>query len=198
VELFDGCGLGVGGSVARVGRNEVVISVEGRFEAVRPRGTLTLVQAWLNHEKANHEIIHRGTELGVDRFCFFHGERSERKPLENEKWARYAVESCKQCGRLWLPEFSVAEDIVEGMAVAGARVLVCTPGRDAVSFREGLGDADEVGVVIGPEGGLSDGEVERALERGGVVVSLGSYTLRSEVAAAAACVLAQEAMGRLG
>jgi 16S rRNA (uracil1498-N3)-methyltransferase len=41
----------------------------------------------------------------------------------------------------------------------------------------------KIGIIIGPEGGFEDSEVETAIETGGKVVSLGSRILRTETAA---------------
>ena len=50
-------------------------------------------------------------DLGVAKVVFFRADRSERAPRYTEKWDRIAVEACKQCGRAWLPEFNVSENL---------------------------------------------------------------------------------------
>lgn len=123
VALFDGAGHEWLGAIARVGKREVVVAVgEARFSP-KPVPEITLAQAWLLRDKAVDFIITHGTELGVSRICFYRGARSDRDPRGQEKWRRCAIEACKQCGRPWLPEFSVADSLEEALGQAGGGLL---------------------------------------------------------------------------
>lgn len=197
VALFDGAGREAVGSVIRAERKEVSVSVETRREKPRPARHLTLAQAWLNREKSLEPIISRGTELGVARFVFFKAEHSERAPRLNEKWDRIAIESCKQSGRLWLPEFELEEDFAGVLGAAEGRVLIATKDREAAPLKETIGDEGNVLIVIGPEGDFSEAEVRSAAEAGAAPISLGEYTLRSDVAATVAISLIQYELGEL-
>jgi len=197
VALFDGQGREATCEVVEAGPDAVTVSVETRREKPKPLRQLTLGQAWLNREKSIEPIVSRGTELGVARFVFFEGEHSERAPRLNEKWGRLAVESCKQSGRLWLPGFELADDLAGVVAAAGGRVLIATKDREAVPLKEALGGGGDVLVVIGPEGDFSEAEIQTAVEAGAVPISLGAYTLRSEVAATLAISLIQYELGEL-
>ena len=197
VVLFDGEGREAVGIVLPAERKEVSVSVETRREKPKPARQLTLAQAWLNREKSLEPIISRGTELGVVRFVFFKAEHSERAPRLNEKWDRLAVESCKQSGRLWLPEFELADDLRGVLAAAAGRVLIATKDGEATPLKEAIGNDGDLIVVIGPEGDFSGAELRTALEAGAVQISLGDYTLRSEVAATLAISLIQYELGEL-
>ncbi|MCH8203576.1 MAG: 16S rRNA (uracil(1498)-N(3))-methyltransferase [Candidatus Hydrogenedentes bacterium] len=197
VALFDGEGREAIGEVVEAGPDAVTVSVETRREKSRPLRQLTLAQAWLNREKSIEPIVSRGTELGVTCFVFFKGERSERAPRLHEKWGRLAIESCKQSGRLWLPAFELADGLGGVLAAAKGRVLIATTAREATSITEAVGNDGDVLVVIGPEGDFSEAELETALENGAVPISLGDYTLRSEVAATLALSLIQYELGEL-
>ncbi len=198
VALFDGKGREAIGEVVEAGPGGVTVSVETRREKPRPRRQLTLAQAWLNREKSIEPIVSRGTELGVARIVFFKGERSERAPRLNNKWDRLAVESCKQSGRLWLPEFELAEDLGSVVASSGGRVLIATKDREATPHKEAVGEERDVLVVVGPEGDFNDSELQSTIEAGAMPISLGDYTLRSEVAATLAISLIQYELGELG
>ncbi len=52
-------------------------------------------------------------------------------------------------------------------------------------------------VLIGPEGDYSEAELDVAADKGAIPVSLGEYTLRSEVAATVAITLIQNELGEL-
>jgi 16S rRNA (uracil1498-N3)-methyltransferase len=55
-----------------------------------------------------------------------------------------------------------------------------------------------VGIVVGPEGGLTDEEVAALRDRGAVAVSLGEAILRTETAALAAASIVLSRFGLLG
>ncbi len=198
VAVFDGEGHEAIGEVVEAEAKRVSVSVETRDEMRRLGRELTLAQAWLNREKSVEPIISRGTELGVSRFVFFKGERSERAPKLQEKWRRLAIESCKQSGRLWVPEFELADDLAGVFGTAGGSVLIATKEREATPLREAVGIDGTVLVVIGPEGDFSEAELEQSAGAGAIPISLGDYTLRSEVAAVVAISLVQYELGGLG
>ena len=198
VALFDGAGREARGPIAEAGRSGVTVSVETRREEVRPERPVTLAQAWLNREKSIGSIIIRGTELGVSRFIFFKADHSERAPRIQEKWPRLAIETCKQTGRLWLPEFALAGDLDAALSqVEGTRLIASIQGPHT-ALSQSLGTGYEILIALGPEGDFSQAELDSAMASGATLISLGDYTLRSEAAAAAALTLIQYELGNLG
>jgi len=197
VALFDGRGREITGEVASVGKREVVVQALEEREFPPPAHRLTLIQAWLHRDKALDFVIKHGTDLGVGRFIFFRARRSERKPKYSEKWERAAIEACKQCGRLWLPEFIVAEGLEEAVREAGGQVLIATKDLHATPLRQALHETS-VGLLVGPEGDFTDEETTAALAAGATPVCLGTATYRSEVAAIVAAALIQYEQGELG
>ena len=197
VALFDGAGREAMGVVSRVDKRALRVAVEEVREHARPVGGLTLYQAWLNQEKSLEAVIRRGTELGVSSFCFFRGAHSERKPRGAKKWERIAIESCKQCGRVWLPRFGEAADLSSAVAGAEGVKLIATRERAPVVLREVLEGVSRASCFVGPEGDFSAEEVEESLGAGARPISLGANTLRSDVAAATASVLVLYELGLL-
>ncbi|HNR33374.1 MAG TPA: RsmE family RNA methyltransferase [Candidatus Hydrogenedentes bacterium] len=197
VALLDGQGRELVGAVARMDRRDVVVAVEEERRAPRPAPAVTLAQAWLHQDKAVELLVRIGTELGVDRFLFFRADRSERAPRVNPKWDRIGVEACKQCGRLWLPEFVVAPSLAEVLRDASGDLIVAAIEGPPVPLARALSGA-EVTLLIGPEGDFTPEEIRAALERGARPISLGTTTFRAETAAIVAATLVQHHLGRLG
>lgn len=198
VALFDGAGAELIGRVTAAAKSRVQVAIESRLQHPLPSSDLTLIQAWLHRGDSVEELIRRCTEIGVRRFVFFRGQHSERSPQYNEKWVRWAVESCKQCGRFWLPRFEVAKDLSAAIALTpGASLAIATGAREGRPLGTLRGMA-HVGVIVGPEGDFSSEEVESAIAAGAVPVSLGAFTYRAEVAAFLACSLVQYESGALG
>jgi len=198
VSLFDGTGGEVSGPVAKADRDGVAVSVETRRQESPAQDGLTLAQAWLNREKSVERIILRGTELGVTRFVFFRGDHSERGPRRNDKWNRFAVEACKQCGRLFLPEFVLQDDLTAALGAVEGDALLATIEPPHVPLASALAERNHALVAIGPEGDFSEAELAAAERAGAARVSLGEATLRSEIAAVTAVTLIQYERGQLG
>ena len=197
VELFDGTGNVATGTLLAVNNQGVHVDVESRQTVAPPAKNLVLVQAALNREKNLETVLQRATELGVAEVRVFRGEHSERAPRARDKWRRLAIESCKQCGRAFLPSFSAHPGLEAAIAGLNGALVVAALDRSPVPVREAVSGAVAAAVIVGPEGDLSTSEVDRAIAAGAKPVSLGPYVLRSEVAATVACVLVGDALGLL-
>jgi 16S rRNA (uracil1498-N3)-methyltransferase len=129
-------------------------------------------------------VVQKLTEVGVDRILVCTSERAvvrwdgERADRHLDRLRRVAREASQQCRRLWLPEVSPAE--IDGLLADGA-VPADLGGRP-------ISSADRT-VVIGPEGGWTGRERDRARSAGASAVSLGPHVLRAETAAISAGVL---------
>lgn len=158
-------------------------------------------------------IIQKATELGVTRVVPLISQHtvvrieSPREAIKKrDKWQRVAIEACKQCGQNWLPEIGLPMPVAEFVrstesqmkivaAIEGESSPVKSTIEKMTASRGGL--PDSVSVLIGPEGDLTHGEINDAIEAGFQAVSLGPITLRSETAAIySVSVLAYELMER--
>ena len=198
IEVFDGRG----------GRYDA--SIEAGFEAVRlgprqeapPAGVeLALVAALAKGERMEL-VVQKATELGVARILPFAAERSvvrldvARGDDRAARWRRIAEQASRQCGRADVPEVRPPAPLAEALAALppGTRTFVFHPGGGRV---EGPGAAS-VAAVVGPEGGLTEGEVRGCEAVGAVRAGLGPRTLRAETAAIVAVTLLQARFGDLG
>lgn len=93
---------------------------------------------------------------------------------------RIAVESSKQCGRAWMLEVGPDGDLKAALA-AGPQVVLADASGDPYQPA-----GPHVRLLIGPEGGWTDGELARAREAGARLCRFGPHTMRVEVAAPAA------------
>jgi len=196
IELFDGQGNLYQAEIATLSKKNVEAKISAHTHTDAQTPTLTLTQAWLNHEKNHEIIIRRATELGVSEIRFIKTKNSERKPKEYPKWQRWAVESCKQCKRLWLPKIQIVEPN-EGTMNDSLNLLAT---QHAAPKPLSVIDASSgnINIQIGPEGDFSKEEVKSFLDSGAVPIGLGDATYRSELAAQIAITLVQHQFGNLG
>ncbi|HYL26997.1 MAG TPA: RsmE family RNA methyltransferase [Candidatus Nitrosotalea sp.] len=139
-------------------------------------------------------VIEKGTELGASGFLPFYSERSVRREVGAEKlarWRRLARTASAQCGRREVPE---VREPVEFDALLAAldrydAVLFAWELASGEPLRERLRTAlpgtGRALIVIGPEGGFTHSEAEKAVRHGATLISLGPRILRTDTAAMA-------------
>jgi 16S rRNA (uracil1498-N3)-methyltransferase len=199
VELFDGAGPA--GEATFTGSE---LALGARREAPAPAAVVWLAFALARGEKADW-VVQKGTEVGVTRFVPWQAERSvvrlqgDRAAERAARWRRIAAEAARQCGRADVPEVATPPGL--------GGVLEAPPGFARLLFHAGAGaplasalppGAPGHLVVVGPEGGFTDGEIRACLDAGCVAASLGPRVLRAETAAVVAAALIQHRAGDLG
>jgi 16S rRNA (uracil1498-N3)-methyltransferase len=113
----------------------------------------------------------------------------ERADRRRAHWQSIAVAACEQCGRNRVPEVTAPTSLDAFLDdETSAPIALAAPGADR-SLAELARQRTPRSVVIGPEGGFSSAEVERAAQRGVHLVGLGPRVLRAETAAIAALAM---------
>jgi 16S rRNA (uracil1498-N3)-methyltransferase len=117
-----------------------------------------------------------------------------------ERWRVIAREAAQLAGRAAPPDvhsIRPLRDAVDSLP-PGARILACAIRQDAAPILSAVpAPPADVGLVIGPEGGLDGSDLELLDERGAVIVHLGSRTLPSRLAGAVATTLLLAGAGDL-
>ena len=200
VEVLDGAGLKGSGILVKADR-EWMVQLEA-VEVQEPPPALTLGVASGDRDRFSW-MVEKSVELGVTRIVPLESERTagvatRLKPSHIGRLSRSVLESVKQCGATWAP---VVEDPVSLSSFvkespSGSRWLAHQSGAPAPA----LLDQSPVTVIVGPEGGLTEKELETATSAGFHPTSLGLHTLRFETAAlaAAAAVMQARMRGQLG
>ncbi len=153
-------------------------------------------------------IAQKLTELGAARLAPVKMERCVVKldgrdgEKRRERLQKIAREAAKQCGRGQPLEAVAPMNWREALEAMKAHDALLIPWEDARGtgmkdvFAE-LPDAKDIGIVIGPEGGMSPEEVDAMLQLGGRTVTLGPRILRTETAAVVTAALAMQLWGDL-
>lgn len=176
----------------------------------RPR--VSLAPALARRERMEF-AIQKATELGVVEVLPVATARSvvrldeEKAGRRGERWRRIAAEAAKQSQRTDVPIVRDPLPFSGLLAELGRFDVVLVPWEEAASGGLGIGGALEAAgaapdtsvlVVIGPEGGLDEGEVAALEAAGAVTVTLGDTVLRTETASIVAVSLATYELGGLG
>ena len=154
-----------------------------------PRPALVLVAAVV---KRDFEVLVRmAVELGVDRLVPVLCERTAvQGQLRPERWRSIAAEAAEQCERLWLPRLYPVCSIDNGSCSAAADWVGTTRADAPPSLRGWLQPltSSEAWVVVGPEGGWIEAEMNLFADRGWQSIHVGQSILRSSTAAVRAAV----------
>lgn len=145
-------------------------------------------------------VIQKATELGVSSVTPLFTERTEvklrgeRAAKKTRHWQQIAVSACEQCGRNRLP------NIVEPSALSAWLSTTAADHKLVLHHRAGQHDSSattptSIALLIGPEGGLSEAEVDAAELAGYQSMRLGPRVLRTETAPLAALAILQAKWG---
>jgi 16S rRNA (uracil1498-N3)-methyltransferase len=189
VGLTDGAGLVIRAVVVEVRRGELSVEVKDRVNVTRPTPRLTVVQA-LARGGRDEQAVEAMTEVGVDEVVGWEATRGVARWTDRTqpKWQSTARAAAKQSRRAWWPQISGPLTTADVAALCGSAALALVLHEEASDPLAALplADAADLVVVVGPEGGITDDELEALREAGGQVVRLGRTVLRSSTAGVAA------------
>jgi 16S rRNA (uracil1498-N3)-methyltransferase len=164
--------------------------VTGRvLESVRELGEsarrLSVGLGLLRNRNRFETFLEKAVELGVDRIVPLRTARTQKQRMRRDRAESILVSAMKQSGRSRLPELTEIRAIGEECAAGGSFVrLIC---HVAAANAEHILETDlgigPVHVLIGPEGGFTDGEIDEAAAAGYRRVWMGERRLRAETAA---------------
>lgn len=193
VRVGDGQGTVAEGEVVAAGPQGLRVAVSARFEVPAPQPEFVLVQALPKGDRGPL-AVDLATELGVDRIVPWTASRcvtrwrDDRVAKGVAKWRAAARAASKQSRRPRVPEVTEPMSTREVCGLLGDADLAVVLHEQARRPMAGLTvpDTGTVAVVVGPEGGLTDGEVVAFRAAGAEPVRLGAEVLRTSTAGAAA------------
>ena len=209
VDVVDGAGVRLVGSVGTVGPDGVRVVVAERLEEPAPGVVLVLVQALAKGDR-DELAIEAATEVGVDAVLPWQAERSvvvwraDRAAKSRARWQGTVRAATKQSRRARMPVVELAVDgrglttRARAVVAAGGVVLVLHEEAGTALAAAVLPSATglEVLVVVGPEGGISDHEIASLTDAGAQPVRLGPHVLRTSTAGPVALALLSQRLGR--
>lgn len=212
IDLGDGTGRRAVGTVHSLTDRGVIVRVEQlREERTSPR--IYLVQA-LAKDGRDLLAIETATELGVYGVLPWSADRSivrwkgERAAKAHTKWQNTVTAAAKQSRRALIPEvydlYSTTDlvELIEEVTGQGSAVFIlheqATERLSALARKlvEAENLPEEIYLLVGPEGGISDREVQLFTEAGAQLALLGDEVLRSSTAGSAAMCTLNVVLGR--
>jgi len=201
--LFNGDGRDYLAEIAGLQAKTVLVSLLESTTVVKESPLkVTLAQAVCRGERMDY-ALQKATELGVYCIQPLLSHRVEvrlDKPRQAKRlkhWQRVVISACEQSGRAYVPEVKTPCQLSDWLSEADSshRLVLDPCSQDRLVDISIAGES--ASVMIGPEGGFTDEEMQTARSGGVSPVSLGPRVLRTETAGPAAITVLQAKTGGL-
>jgi 16S rRNA (uracil1498-N3)-methyltransferase len=210
LRVGNGRGLVILAVVTGVSKDSVTLTVTHVDQIARPDFSITLVQALAKNDR-DERAIEACTELGIDGIVPWAADRSVSRwdgPKVEKGMARWRAivrEATKQSIRPHIPHIApLAKSAAVITALASCLIIVLDPTGDVplsdVAFdlvEEPNAGHRNIALIVGPEGGITDGELALFRSHGAVIATLGTNILRTSTAGPAALAIVSSRLRRL-
>lgn len=189
MRLFNGKGGQYHSTLCNVEKRSAQVAI-GEFEALENESPLkvTIGQTLSRGERMDY-AIQKAVESGVYEIQPLFSERCEVKLQEGrlekrlQHWQQVAISAAEQCGRGVVPEIKEPIALTEWIKNCNEMLKLTLHHHSAKPIDQfQCPDNQQIALLIGPEGGLTEQEVELAKEQGFNAIALGPRVLRTETA----------------
>ncbi len=193
VELFDGAGVLATALIEKATSKSVLLKIVDLEKIEKPDKPEIVIAVSCPKGERFDWLMEKCTELGVDRITpviFERTVKQPRNPKAVERWRNIAIAAAKQCRRIFLPQidalipFSKALPTLKKQYSEAEIMVGSLEPKSPALITQQLGTKDIV-AVIGPEGGITEGEKTLLENCGAKFVRLTDTVLRVETAALA-------------
>lgn len=212
--ISDGEGLDYAGRIARIDSNGVYVDLEEPVNSAgEPVTHITLFQGLPKSDKMDW-VVQKAAEVGIRVVVPVRAERSvvhlsdAKAAGRTERWTRIATAAAAQAGRGRIPVIHQPmslREAIETWRLEAPDGLLLVPWEEERSrgIRSILRQLSKpfpshVGIVIGPEGGLTPDELELTARFNGQACTLGPRILRTETAGTVVAALVLYEFGEMG
>ncbi|MBA3036089.1 MAG: RsmE family RNA methyltransferase, partial [Desulfobacterium sp.] len=188
IELFDESGIKYEASIVAVSSARVEISVVGQSnQTVASFLEIVVAQSFLKESKMD-SLIRQLTELGITKWIPFISERSISRPDDKrlynrtKRWESIAKEATKQCKRAKTTKIGKTVSIKEILSLEQGfdlKIIFWENEKNLLDIKNLTAthkDINKILIILGPEGGFTDSEIEKAKENMVNVKGVGIHT----------------------
>lgn len=203
--VFNGKGVEFAAKIISINKKQVTVDCAGQIErAVESPLKLVLAQGIARGEKMDY-IIQKAVELGVTDIYPLQTERcnvkltDERMQKKQMHWQGVIESACEQSGRVTLPVLHPVMRYTDWLKSCEVTTkFILSPFVETKLTSLSSQSLEQVAIVIGPEGGLTDQEIKEAEQSACTPLNVGPRILRTETAAVAVLSIIQFYFGDMG
>lgn len=203
INVFDGQGHEYEATLELVSKRESVAALGQKIESKNESPlNITLLQGISRGERMDY-ALQKAVELGVNKIVPVITERCNvqlsngRAAKRLSHWKGVMVSACEQSGRSVLPELMDVMSLEDAMSInlQSSRLVLDPLAKQGFTTLE---KQQQISLLIGPEGGLSEQEIDAVTKQNYQTVNFGPRILRTETATVAAIAVMQTLWGDLG
>jgi len=202
--LFDGRGGEYSAQLSAVKKGKAAVTVGEFFDVNRESPLKIQLAIGISRGERMDWIVQKATELGVTEITPLFTERcevklnGERLEKKTRHWQQVAISACEQCQRNTVPLLKPAITADQYLAESTDALKLVLHHRTERRLAEMTNANNNIALLVGPEGGLSDREIDSALNNGFAPLAIGPRVLRTETAPLAAMSIIQSLWGDMG
>ena len=201
--LFNGDGQDYPARITETTKSRVRVRVaQGAPVDTESPLPVTLAQVISRGDRMDY-VIQKSVEMGVTRIQPLTSERCEVK-LQGQReekrlrhWQQVAVSAAEQCGRAIVPDVQPLMSLQQWLSQTEHSKLCLVLHHRSSTALDTLPAPESLTLLVGPEGGLNDDEIETAEAAGFISTTLGPRVMRTETAPVSALAVCQWLWGDL-
>lgn len=190
--LTDGKGTKATAVITDDHRKRCTVKVIQREKEEKGKGGVAIAISLVKNAARFEWFLEKATEIGVAEIIPLLCQRTEKEKFREERLQQIITSAMLQSQQVWMPQLHppTAFDQVTSQTSYGHKFIAhCLP-QQKKSLHQFTSKEKEASIMlIGPEGDFTENEIERALQKGFVPVTLGNTRLRTETAGMVAAVL---------
>ena len=188
ITLFNGNGSDYAATISDITKKTVTVSIDNSRETHSESCLYTHIGQVISRGDRMDYMIQKSTELGVSEITPLTSERCEvklkgdREEKRIKHWQQIAISAAEQCGRAKVPSINAIMPLDEWIKNKPADELGLVMHHRTTQSLKDIRKPQKTRLLIGPEGGLSEQEIESAINHQFVATTLGPRVFRSETA----------------
>jgi 16S rRNA (uracil1498-N3)-methyltransferase len=188
--VVDGIGHKYKGQITAISKKSVCVQILDKETLLDINGhsqRLILGLGIIKNRQRLEFAIEKAIELGVAEIVLFNSRYSEKSNIRKERIEKIMISAMKQSMHAVLPVLRVENSLEDVLTKNGDyKMLIAHEKYDgSTGISADIKKEKNILLLVGPEGGFSEEEVETVKKKGGELISLGPYRLRAETAALA-------------
>ncbi len=173
-------------NIAALKKGQVTIEIEKLIRRNTDEFSIGLIVPLFKPDRMRW-LIEKAVEMRIEEIVFYRSQNTQKYSFQDEKIAKQIISACEQSERISLPAIQFCENIETELVRSEKTTLLCNEREKKYSIlgtlptiKQGMG----IRIMIGPEGGFTEGEINQLKEIKDVFsVHLGKTIMRVETAA---------------
>jgi 16S rRNA (uracil1498-N3)-methyltransferase len=186
LRLTDGHGWLLSATILDDHKKKCLVEIDASVHQPPPQKKVTVALSLLKNASRFEWFLEKAAEIGVSSIIPLLCERTEKQHFRQDRMQHILVSALLQSQQTWLPELWTPTPLAQLIREAAQDrrfIAHCLEGeKRSLKGEEGL-------ILIGPEGDFTKSEIDKALERAFLPVTLGVTRLRTETAGVVAATL---------